>query len=174
MAEARKFDPRFLVGFKLTLGVEGGYSDVAGDPGGATRWGITEAVARSAGYEGAMQELPQAVAQEIAYRHYWLRYNVAALAPPACWVVFDSVYNSGDLGVVWLQKVLGVSPDGVLGTQTAHAASRQDPTRLAALAVGERLEALTRMSGWGEFGKGWTRRCATVLREALTAEEKPS
>ena len=35
--------------FSLLLGHEGGFSDHPADPGGKTRYGVTEAVAREAG-----------------------------------------------------------------------------------------------------------------------------
>ena len=44
--------------FDALLEHEGGYSDHAADPGGKTRYGITEVVARSHGYRGDMRELP--------------------------------------------------------------------------------------------------------------------
>src|SRR5438105_3396097 len=50
---------------------EGGYVDHPADRGGATRWGITAAVARANGYQGAIRDLPQAVAADIYERVYW-------------------------------------------------------------------------------------------------------
>src|SRR3546814_18148271 len=38
---------------------EGGYVDDPADRGGATRWGITERVARQPGYAGAMRAFPR-------------------------------------------------------------------------------------------------------------------
>jgi Glycosyl hydrolase 108 len=37
------------------IGREGGYSNHPADRGGATRWGVTEAVARAHGYRGDMR-----------------------------------------------------------------------------------------------------------------------
>jgi lysozyme family protein len=39
------------------IGREGGYSNHPADRGGATRWGITEAVARAHGYRGVSADL---------------------------------------------------------------------------------------------------------------------
>lgn len=61
------FDPAF----KRTLGFEGDYSDDAGDPGGKTRFGITEAVARAHGYKGEMSQLPLDTARSIYKADYW-------------------------------------------------------------------------------------------------------
>ncbi|KKM08171.1 hypothetical protein LCGC14_1726580, partial [marine sediment metagenome] len=42
---------------KHTLGIEGDFSDDPADSGGATKWGITESVARAFGYSGRMQNM---------------------------------------------------------------------------------------------------------------------
>jgi hypothetical protein len=53
----------FLTAFDKLLKHEGDYSDHKDDPGGKTRYGITEAVAREVGYRGDMRELPLDLAQ---------------------------------------------------------------------------------------------------------------
>ena len=50
---------------------EGGFVDHKADRGGATRWGITEAVARAEGYAGPMRSLPRQAAHAIYRRRYW-------------------------------------------------------------------------------------------------------
>ena len=54
-----------------TVSLEGGYSNHAADRGGATDYGITEAVARENGYTGSMKDLPLSTAKEIYERRYW-------------------------------------------------------------------------------------------------------
>ena len=53
------------------IGRECGFSDHPADRGGATRWGITERVARANGYAGDMRALPRATAAGIYRRLYW-------------------------------------------------------------------------------------------------------
>lgn len=53
------------------LATEGGFVDDPSDSGGATRYGITEVVARSSGYDGKMKDLPRALAFDIYADHYW-------------------------------------------------------------------------------------------------------
>lgn len=50
--------------------VEGGYSDNPSDPGGKTKFGITERVARANGYEGEMVDLPIEFAREVYVSSY--------------------------------------------------------------------------------------------------------
>ncbi|GAA5585628.1 hypothetical protein Acal01_00761 [Acinetobacter calcoaceticus] len=50
---------------------EGGYVNNPGDRGGATKYGITEAVARSNAYKGNMKDLPLDVAKAIYKKQYW-------------------------------------------------------------------------------------------------------
>lgn len=52
------------------IALEGGYVNHPNDPGGATRWGITERVARSCGYTGDMRTLPKQVAVDCYGRNY--------------------------------------------------------------------------------------------------------
>lgn len=88
----------FTTTWRETLGKEGGYSNDSDDPGGATCWGITEAVARHHGYTGAMSDLDADQAKAIAKRAYWdaLRLDdVAFLSPSIAREMFDTAYNCG-------------------------------------------------------------------------------
>ncbi|XZT15457.1 glycoside hydrolase family 108 protein [Acinetobacter baumannii] len=51
---------------------EGGYVNNPADRGGATKYGITEAVARTNGYKGNMKDLPRDVAKAIYRKNYWI------------------------------------------------------------------------------------------------------
>lgn len=51
---------------------EGGYVNDPTDRGGATKYGITEAVARANGFKGNMRDLPLETAKAIYKKQYWL------------------------------------------------------------------------------------------------------
>jgi lysozyme family protein len=89
---------------------EGGYSSDANDSGGATRYGITEAVARAWGYTGPMSELPLATAKAIYKARYWdslLLDEVEQLVPRVAEELFDSGVNCGTgKAGEWLQRAL--------------------------------------------------------------------
>lgn len=115
---------------------EGGYAADPADRGGATCWGITEAVARQQGYQGAMRALPRKVAVAIYRRLYWLRPGfdrVAERAPALASELFDTGVNMGPaVAAGFLQRALNalnrgardyrdVAVDGVIGTKTLAA-----------------------------------------------------
>lgn len=50
---------------------EGGYVNNPNDRGGATKYGITEAVARQNGYKGHMKDLSESFARDIYRKQYW-------------------------------------------------------------------------------------------------------
>ncbi len=89
---------------------EGDYSDHPADRGGATRWGITEAVARDRGYDGAMRALPRSTAAAIYRTDYWQGpgYDrVAERAPALAAELFDSGVNLGTIVATgFLQRAL--------------------------------------------------------------------
>src|SRR3990167_2567385 len=57
--------------FEKTLGHEGGFVDDPSDSGGATRFGITEKVAKEHGYKGEMKALPMEFAKIVYKKGYW-------------------------------------------------------------------------------------------------------
>lgn len=101
----------FETAFAATVGVEGdgGGKAAAGDAGGATRWGVTEAKARSFGYAGLMSELPLETAKAL-YRADWDANSldqVDALSVAVAALIFDTSVLGGS-PVQWLQRALNV------------------------------------------------------------------
>lgn len=89
---------------------EGRYVNHPADRGGPTCWGITEAVARAQGYDGAMRDLPRADAAAIYHSIYWLRPDfdkVALRAPQIAAELFDTGVNMGTaVAAGFLQRAL--------------------------------------------------------------------
>jgi lysozyme family protein len=118
---------------------EGGYVNNPADKGGATSFGITEAVARANGYMGGMRQLPRAEAAAIYRQLYWLRPRldqVAKCTPRVAAELFDTGVNMGPaVAVTFLQRALtalnrnaadypDLVPDGRIGSQTLGALDR--------------------------------------------------
>lgn len=130
---------------------EGGYSDHPADRGGATRFGITEAVARANGYAGDMRYFTRPAAVAIYRRLYWVRPafdRVATRAPALAAELFDTGVNMGPaVAAGFLQRALNalnrgasdypdVAVDGRIGAKTLAALDRFVTLRRAA---GERV-----------------------------------
>jgi lysozyme family protein len=148
---------------KRVLMHEGGYSDHAADPGGKTMYGITEAVAREVGYRGNMTELPLDLAKRIYKDRYWDAVRADELPASIRYLMLDAAVNSGPRqSILWLQRALGVTADGVLGPVTiAHsfANERNLPNKLLA----QRLRFMTGLNTWPSFGRGWARRICDLM-----------
>lgn len=120
-----------------TIGKEGGYVDHPDDRGGATRWGITQAVARANGYTGEMRVLPRAKAVEIYRSQYAIKPGFAAVAeimPTIGAELFDTGVNMGPARPsMWLQEWLNaLNAGGTLWPDIAED-GRIGPGTLAAL-----------------------------------------
>ena len=115
---------------------EGGFVDHPADRGGATCFGVTEAVARAHGYRGAMRHFPRDEALAIYRRLYWLRPRfdqVARRAPRIAAELFDTGVNMGPaVAATFLQRALtalnrqgkdfaDLVPDGRVGPVTLAA-----------------------------------------------------
>jgi lysozyme family protein len=126
----------FQTAFDAVVGEEGDFVDDPNDAGGATRFGITERVARNFGYTGDMRELPLDTAQAIYKAQYWdaLRLDdIDSLSDQVSLEMFDTGVNTGiSHAAIWLQRVLNafnkdgtiyqdVMCDGQVGSQTVNA-----------------------------------------------------
>lgn len=144
---------------------EGGYSDHPSDPGGRTNYGITERVARQHGYRGDMRNIPMSVVRAIYRESYWDPAKCDALPAHIRLIHFDSAVNSGvGRASRWLQEAVGTTVDGIIGRNTLAAAKAAEAGvqgRYAAI----RLAFLASLPTFGTFGRGWTRRVASILIE---------
>lgn len=171
-----------------TLGIEGGYSDHPSDRGGKTNWGITEAVARADGFEGAMSSLSKVRALSIYRRLYWDRIGldwVAAVSPAVAAECFDTGVNMGvAVAVRWLQRILNalnrqgrswpdLEIDGIAGPATkaalnALAADRGQAGMLTVIAYQNSLqgaryiELAEQRAANEDFIFGWGKRLSVI------------
>jgi lysozyme family protein len=126
-------DKIFEEAFEKVLDIEGGYSDHEDDPGGKTKYGITEAVARRNGYKGDMRDLTPDEAKEIYYHEFWLNHNYNKIKNRDIAIeMFDQAVNMGQSTANRnLQKsnnlltaakdIYPITVDGVIGPQTLRA-----------------------------------------------------
>ena len=155
--------------------IEGGYVNNQKDKGGATKYGITEKVARQNGYIYEMRNLTEVKAKEIYKKEYWDKIGVNCESFNISFLLFDFAVNSGvKTAVKHLQNALNVSLkgvfepliiDGVAGKKTQLAMNFIDAPpfyteELQLLLINERLKFYTSLSKtqFTEFGRGWINR----------------
>jgi lysozyme family protein len=150
--------------FHKLLGHEGGFVDHPNDPGGATNWGVTERVAKANGYTGHMRDLPVDVAKAIYRKDYWMPIRAEDLPEALRYAVFDAAVNSGNRQAIqWLQRAVGVTADGVIGSQTLLAVRSQQPETVLRRMLSQRLRFMTDLRHWSSFSRGWARRIADLM-----------
>jgi lysozyme family protein len=155
------------------IGREGGYSDHSADRGGATRWGVTEAVARAHGWRGDMRRYPREEAVAVYRRLYWLRPGfdrVAQYAPRIAAELFDTGVNMGPaVAAGFLQRALNALNRGASDYADIPVDRR----------IGERtIEALKGfLARRGSAGEGVLLKAVEALqgeRYLRLAEERPA
>lgn len=160
----------FDLAFNRLISNEGAYSNHPDDPGGETMWGITVAVARAAGYAGAMRDLPRASAKAIYEACYWQRAGADQYDGAIGFQVFDAAVNHGiETAVRFLQHAAGVAEDGQIGPVSIAAINAMPVPKLLLRFMAARLRFWAKLSTFSTFGRGWTNRGAHNLD--LAAED---
>lgn len=118
------------------IGVEGGFVDHPEDTGGATKYGITQEVARANGYTGPMELLSKDLASAIYEKEYVYKPKFDLIVSESTAVggkVIDAGVNTGvSRTAVWFQRSLNVlnrdgkdyapiKEDGLIGPATLSA-----------------------------------------------------
>ncbi|ARU02961.1 glycoside hydrolase family 108 protein [Yoonia vestfoldensis] len=146
---------------------EGGFVNHPKDPGGATNWGIT--IGTLSAWRGARQTADQVraltkeEARKIYRTQYWDKVRGDNLPAGIDLVAMDGGVNSGvRRGAQWVQRALGVSADGKVGPVTINAALAADHVAIIVKACAIRMGFLRALSTFSTFGRGWSRRVASV------------
>lgn len=113
----------FQLAATFSLASEGGYSNVAGDKGGSTEMGITQAAYDQ--YTGRtaathpVTEITKDMAEEFYRTTVWLASHCDELSTAMGIVHFDWAVNHGASGACRsLQTCLGLTADGIIGPAT--------------------------------------------------------
>ncbi len=158
-----------------TLKWEGGWSNDPYDPGGATMHGVIQVEYDA--YRHRKGAAPQSVrfierAEELEiYRgNYWVPARCDELPVGVDMLVWDYSVNSGcGQAIRSLQRVLGLSIDGHLGTVTMAEVAQWAPLQLIRAYMDERRRFLKSLKTFWRFGQGWMNRCDGVEAAALAA-----
>lgn len=157
---------------QLMFGDEGGYVNNPKDPGGPTKYGVTINTLKAWRKNNRLtaddvKKLELGEATLIARSEYWNAIRGDDLPPGLDYAVFDCAYNSGPAQAAkLLQRILNVSPDGVIGAKTLDAMrkylTRLSLERLITAYCDERMKFLRSLKNWPSFSRGWTRRVTGV------------
>lgn len=144
---------------------EGGYVNHPRDPGGATNRGVTQRVynawRRLQGLPSrSVRYITQAEVEQIYREQYWAKIWGDRIADPGvAYAMLDFGVNSGVArSVKFVQRIVGVSQDGIMGAVTLDAVNRHPPLDLIAQLCANRMTFLRGLKHWGDFGRGWARR----------------
>jgi lysozyme family protein len=149
---------------------EGGFVNHPADPGGITNLGVTKRVWEEwVGHdvdEKTMRGLTPEMVKPLYKKKYWDRVRGDDLPSGVDYVVFDAAVNSGTgRAAKWLQACVGVEQDGGIGPKTLAAVKAFEGDLIGDYNK-RRLSFLTDLPHWGTFGKGWSRRVASVQNDA--------
>lgn len=153
---------------------EGGFVDHPKDPGGATNKGITLATFREfikpGGTVEDLKHLTTDQAVIVYKRQYWDRVVADLLPVGLDYAVADFAVNSGPARAAkYLQALVGVAQDGMIGPQTLAAVADFETAHLIDRLCDRRLKFMKSIKGgslWKTFGRGWARRVTDVREHA--------
>ena len=156
--------------------VEGGYTDDPLDPGGATNLGITFAeLARWRHVDVTKDDvrvLKQDEAANIYRANYWNASRCDVFPAGVDLMIFDAAVNTGNgQSARFLQRIVAVAQDGVIGPQTINMARTWLPSDLVEELSLARASFYQSLPTFGHFGRGWldrVDRCAKLARTMLT------
>jgi lysozyme family protein len=159
--------------FDRLMGHEGNFTDNPKDPGNWTGGKIGVGKLRGTKYGIAantyptldIKNLTRDMTKAIYKRDFWDQVEGDKLPYGVAFQLFDFAVNSGcQTAIRYFQRALGVADDGVWGPRSVAAAKATSESDMIMGICSERLDFMTRCSGWADYGKGWARRIAQNLQ----------
>lgn len=156
--------------FAAVVGLEGGYANNPADPGGATKFGVSQ---RS--YPNVnIAQLTLDQAKAIYRSDFWAKIQGDSLPPPLAFMAFDCSVNCGvGRAARLLQQAVGISQDGVIGPATLAAVAKQKLVDVLTEFHARRMLFQLTLPTVTTFGLGWSRRLAHLPFAAMALENVP-
>lgn len=154
---------------------EGIFSNDPGDPGGATKYGITRAtLARWRGHPVTVADvmaMEMDEARAIYRAYYWIVVRAGELPSGVDLVVFDVAVNSGPgRAVKMMQRAVAVTADGIFGPMTMRAIAAMPAANIVIALDGIRRKfyrgLVARDPSQSRFIKGWLNRVDATTKLA--------
>ncbi|MBP8288552.1 MAG: glycoside hydrolase family 108 protein, partial [Chromatiaceae bacterium] len=146
------------------LAAEGGLVNDPKDPGGVTKFGISQRSYPALNIRALSLDEAKAIYQ----RDYWDKVQGEALPAGLDLLLLDHAVNAGPARAIrLLQHLVGVPEDGVMGPVTLAGVAIADRDDLIARYTELRLDFYRDLPTWRHFGAGWSRRVQRARRAAL-------
>lgn len=117
-----------------------------------------------------MKNVTLSEAKNIYHQDWWLALGMDSFRPAMAYQLFDAAINHGMYNATkMLQRSVGAYPDGQIGPRTLASLFGTDLNDALLCFLAHRLEFMTNVYTWPEYGKGWARRIAHNLK--LAAED---
>jgi len=163
-----------------TIGLEGGYSNDPGDPGGETKYGISKKQYPTID----IKNLTQTQAKEIYLKDYWEPLKLDSIPNQRIHAeIFDTGVNCGVTTAIFIAQRavnflgLNIDEDGVMGPQTistVNGLASKDAEALFKALNGFQFMRYVQIVGTSKdhrFARGWMRRIQGYRQEAGAATE---
>lgn len=161
----------------LILKFEGGYSNDPKDPGGPTNMGITKKTydayrrVKRLGTQSVV-DISTGEVKNIYRREYADKIQFDRLPAGLDFALLDFAVNSGvSRAAKYIQKIVGTTTDGVIGSVTLAAIDAQPVNQLILNLCNLRRKFVRSLKTYKRFGKGWENRISTVQSKAYQMVE---
>lgn len=160
-------------GIEFVLKIEGGLVNNPADPGGLTKYGISQAAYPDLDIANLTVEQASAIYK----KEYWDTCKCDEMPTPIAIAVFDTAVNMGvKTSVMLLQRSLGVKVDSILGNITLKEAKKAGKTilnRFIVYRIKKYIDIIENNQKMKEFEFGWLYRvvllCDLVLEDTIWA-----
>jgi lysozyme family protein len=116
-----------------------------------------------------MKALTPADIAPLYEKNFWASCRCSELPEGLDYALYDLAVNSGvGRAIRFLQMVLGIRADGVIGAETMRAINSSDERDLIKKLCDYRLTFLQGLPDWNRYGTTWGNRVASVEKTAIS------
>jgi lysozyme family protein len=154
----------------LLIKSEGGFSDSNGDPGGATKYGVTrETWEEWVGHPVSVKDMENLTIEQVSPLYEQRYWKCCDLLPRGLnFLVFSMGVNAGSgRAIKLLQSCLGLVPDGIIGERVSAKIKESNVADLIVKYSQSRRDYYRSLKLFPLWGHGWLERVDNEEKEAL-------